>query len=270
MEYNRLKREITKIVSTFDLNTNIMKQQFISKLMIFILILAANLSVAQENRSKVGIRPWPRDSVHEMSGGGRVAHWEPGIGNYDAILKADDYTARHMDVVYGYDGVFKTNQRFFEHYIHQQGGFWVDPDPETNRLIERIRQTEQAGNIVKHIIVAREGWLYDVDGDTGPVAADPRILYPRDVESLRKLFRDAYSQGMINHDNYKLIQMVLHPAVFIDDPEALEIISTMDGICYESHQFYFHWPLGSTINTPEGDGDLARSGKINDAGKCHV
>ena len=219
---------------------------------ILFFFLTASVLFAQENRSKVGIRPWPRDSVHEMTGGGRVDHWEPGIGNYDAMLKADDYTAMHIDAVFGYEGVFKTNQRFFEHYIHQQGGFWVDPNPQTNRLIGIIQRTEHAGNIVRHIIVAREGWLYDVDGDTGPIAADPRILYPRDVESLRQLFRDAHGLGLIKHDNYKLIQMVLHPAVFIDDPEAKEIISTMDGVCYESHHYYFHWPQGSAITTHEG------------------
>ena len=77
-----------------------------------ILMFTCMISFAQENRSKVGIRPYPRDSAHEMTGGDRVANWKPGIGNYDAMLKANDYTALQMDVVKGYNGVFKTKQRF--------------------------------------------------------------------------------------------------------------------------------------------------------------
>ena len=50
-------------------------------------------SIVQENRSKVGIRPYPRDHAHELTGGDAVANWKPGIGNYDEMLKADDYTA---------------------------------------------------------------------------------------------------------------------------------------------------------------------------------
>lgn len=229
-----------------------MKEIMKLKLVILISLLTATTLYAQTIRSKVGIRPWPRDSAHEMAGGGRVAQWKAGIGNYDAMLKADDYTAMHMDVVYGYDGAFQTNQRFFEHYIHQQGGDWVDTNPETNRLVRTIQQTEQAGNVVKHIIICREGWLYDaVNGDTGPIAGDPRILHQRDVDDQRKVFRDAHALGLIRHDNYKLIQMILHPSVFFEDPEARAIVSTMDGICYESHHFYFHWPLGKTITTFE-------------------
>jgi hypothetical protein len=229
------------------------------KFVILISLLTATTISAQNNRSKVGIRPWPRDSAHEMTGGGKVAHWKPGIGNYDAMLKADDYTAMHMDVVKGYEGVFQTRQRFFEHYIHQQGGAWVDINPETNRLIRTIRQHEEAGTVVKHIIICREGWLYDpVNGDTGPIAGDPRILFQRDVDDQRKVFRDAHAIGLIKHDNYKLIQMILHPAVFLDDPEAKAIISTMDGICYESHQFNRYWPLGSAISNPD---EVARGAK---------
>ena len=45
--------------------------------------------------------------------------------------------------------------------------------------------------------------------------------------------------------------MVVHPAVFLDDPEARAIIKTMDGICIESHQFNRYWPLGNEISNPE-------------------
>lgn len=216
----------------------------------FLLLFSVGL-YAQENRSKVGIRPLPRNSVEEKSGGGGVTGWRPGIGNYDELLQKDDFTAMNMDVVMDYGGAFQTRKRFFEHYIHHQGGEWVDTNPETNSLIRSIRMHENAGNTVTHIIIAREGWLYDpVNGDTGPIAGDPRILFQRDVDDQRQVFKDAHALGLIKHDNYKLIQMVLHPAVFLDDPEARAIISTMDGICYESHHYNRYWPLGSAISNP--------------------
>ncbi len=239
-----------------------MKNFMDCKMLFLILFLTTTASFAQKSRSKVGIRPYPRDSIHDMSGGdGLVAVWKPGIGNYDDMLKADDYTALHMDVVKDYSGAFRTKQRFFEHYIHQQGGDgdWVDTNPKTNKLVRTIRNYEKNGNIVKHIIICREGWLYDEEnGDTGPIAGDPRILHQRDVDEQRKVFKDAYALGLIKHDNYKLIQMVVHPAVFLDDLEARAIISTMDGICIESHQFNRYWPLGNEISNPE---EIARGAK---------
>jgi hypothetical protein len=222
------------------------------KSIFLILSLISSVSLAEENRSKVGIRPYPRDSAHEKTEGDRVANWKTGIGNYDDALKANDYTALNIDSVFEYDGAFKTKQRFFEFYIHQQKRIWEDPSPEKNSLIRIIQKIEQAGNSVGHIILAREGWLYDKDGDTGPIVGDPRILYPKDVENLRGLFKTANKQRYILKENYKLIQMILHPAVFMDNPEAQRIIKMMDGICYESHHFYFHWPLGKTITTLEG------------------
>ena len=129
------------------------------KVLFLVLLLITTVTLAQKNRSKVGIRPYPRDKAHELTGGDRVASWKPGIGNYDDVLRADDYTALNMDVVKGYNGVFRTKQRFFEHYIHQQGGDWVDTTPETNKLVKTIQKYEKEGNIVKHIIFCREGWL---------------------------------------------------------------------------------------------------------------
>jgi len=54
--------------------------------MILILILTSTVSLAQENRSNAGIRPYPRDSAHEMTGGDRDANWKPGdIKEYQKI-----------------------------------------------------------------------------------------------------------------------------------------------------------------------------------------
>lgn len=96
----------------FKINKKKMKRLKIGKSLFLIFMLSCMVSLTQENRSKVGIRPYPRDSVHKMTGGDRVANWKPGIGNYDAMLKADDYTALHMDVVKGYNCVFKTKNGF--------------------------------------------------------------------------------------------------------------------------------------------------------------
>ena len=85
---------------------------------------------------------------------------------------------------------FAPKAAFFEHYIHQQGEDWVDANPETNKLVKTIRRYESKGNTVKHIIICREGWLYDKEnGDTGPIDGDPRILHQRDVDDTRKVFK---------------------------------------------------------------------------------
>ncbi len=52
-----------------------MKRLMNCKSIILIFLLATTLSTAQESRSKVGIRPWPRDSVHEMSRDTRSDTW---------------------------------------------------------------------------------------------------------------------------------------------------------------------------------------------------
>lgn len=240
-----------------------MKGKKMNNLMGFVVFALAFLLVstechAQKVRSKVGIRPYPRDKAHEMTGGDRVANWKPGIGNYDDDLKADDYTALHMDAVKGYDGVFRTKNRFFEYYIGMRGQVWVDSNPETNTLVKTIQNYEKKGNVVKHIIICREEWLYKEGGDKGPIDGDPRILHQRDVDDTRKVFRDAHALGLLKHENYKLIQMVVHPAVFLDDPKARETVKTMDGICIESHQFNRYWPLGNEISNPE---EIARGAK---------
>ena len=219
--------------------------------------LASTACLVQSERSKVGIRPYPRDKAHEETGGDRVAGWKPGIGNYDDDLKADDYTALHIDAVKGYDGVFRTRNRFFEYYIGMGGG-WVDANPETNKLVKRIQNYEKKGNVVKHIIICREEWLYIKNGDKGPIDGDPRILHQRDVDDMRKVFKDAHALGLLKHDNYKLIQMVVHPAVFLDDPKAKAIVKTMEGVCIESHHYNRYWPLGNKISNPE---EISRGAK---------
>lgn len=53
----------------------------------------------------------------------------------------------------------------------------------------------------------------------------------------------SHTAGLLKHDNYKLIQMVEHPSFFAENPEAQEIIRSMDGVTYEAHRMNRHWPL---------------------------
>jgi hypothetical protein len=63
------------------------------------------------------------------------------------------------------------------------------------------------------------------------------ILFQKDVDDLRKLFKDAYAMGLVKKDNYKLVQMVREPDVFYNNAQAMSIIKTMDGVAWEAHHF---------------------------------
>ena len=45
--------------------------------------------------------------------------------------------------------------------------------------------------------------------------------------------------------------MVTHASAFMEIPEAVKIVKTMDGIAYESHQFNRHWPYETGWTRPE-------------------
>ena len=126
----------------------------------------------------------------------------------------------------------------------------IDMNPETNPLILKIRSREKIGMEVEHILICREAELLG-RGKWGPFKEDSRILYQRDVDDYRKLFKLAYKQGLTKHKNYKLIQMVTHASAFMEIPEAVKIVKTMDGIAYESHQFNRHWPYETGWTRPE-------------------
>lgn len=227
------------------------------KLFIFILFLVClsrDLFAA-----KVGLRPMPVDRAEELSGGGHVSNWESGIGNYEEDMDRYGFVARNLDTVYRASEMFWTDKIFFEWYIDiSDKSVWVNTNPETNTLVERIRQDESRGRKVEHIIIAREGWLYaHLDGLDGPIEKDPRILYQKDVDELREVFREAHNRGILNYPNYKLIQMVVDPLVYFNDPVAREIIKTMDGVTYESHQFGDNWPLWEHKSNPQHIADGA-------------
>jgi len=221
----------------------------------FILLwLSAPAEADDLNRQcgSVGLRPLPRNAQDLQSNHGGpwagLPTFEEQQGNYP-------FVAEHLDVVKGWlDGDFKTKRVFFEHYWGLSEAR-DDPDPEKNLLVREIQQWESQGGIVEHILICREYRLAihrgHPDAKPGPFEEDTRILYSKDVDDIRALFRSAHERGLLNHPDYKLIQMVEHPSFFATDPEAQKIILSMDGVVHEAHHFNRHWPLDTGWTRPE-------------------
>lgn len=209
----------------------------------------------EENRlhGLVGLRPLPRtkEMDHSHNHGGSWAGtptFEEQKGNYP-------FVAKHLDVVSDWlDGDFKTKRVFFEYYwgLDQERD---DLDPEKNHLIKTIRDWESKGGQVEHILIAREYRLAiqrgHMDAQPGPFKEDTRILYEKDIDDIRAMFRQAHKQGILKQDNYKLIQMVEHPSFFAEDKRFQPIMDKCDGIAYEGHQFNRHWPLETGWSKPD-------------------
>jgi len=198
----------------------------------------------------IGLRPLPR-TIEESK-----IDWLSGIGSYEEWKGKFPFVAKNTDVLMDYKGCFKTKRAFFEHYLPYDRD-WIDTNPTTNPLVKKIQNVEKKGMIMKHILICREAELRR-KGRRGPFPQDSRILYKKDVEDLRKLFRDAHAKGLLKHDNYKLIQLVTHASFFADKPKARKIIMMMDGVAYESHQFNRHWPFKTGWTRPE---ELVRGAK---------
>lgn len=192
--------------------------------------------------SQVGLRPLPVDSNQAQE------EWLSGIGNYQDWCGEFDFVAEHTDVVMDWQGCFQTTEKFFEYYVGIEHD-WIDMNPYTNDLVQRIKGCEDLGGSVKHILICREGELLG-KGKVGPFPEDTRILYKRDITELRQVFSQAFSLGILQKDNYKLIQMVSDASFFASDNEAKEVINMMDGVCYESHQFNSHWPYEDSKTNP--------------------
>ena len=221
----------------------ILRSMLWSAACLLLTVSAASAKSPERTSGYVGIRPLPR------SAGESKIDWMSGIGYYDSLLRPDDFTAKYTDVIKDYRGAFATRKCFFEHYLPLDRD-WIDMNPETNPLILKIRSREKIGMEVEHILICREAELLG-RGKWGPFKEDSRILYQRDVDDYRKLFKLAYKQGLTKHKNYKLIQMVTHASAFMEIPEAVKIVKTMDGIAYESHQFNRHWPYETGWTRPE-------------------
>lgn len=216
--------------------------------------LGGTVALSDEKRpcGYVGLRPLPRDvedlkTNHGGSWAGLPTFVEQK-GNYP-------YVAQHLDAVKGWlNGDFKTRRVFLEHY-------WGltkardDLDPRKNLLVSTIRHWESKGGVVEHILICREARLAVDRGypeaKLGPFREDGRILFAKDVDDIRALFRNAHAAGLLRHDNYKLIQMVEEPSFFAEDRMAQAIIRKMEGVAYEAHQFNRHWPLETGWSKPE-------------------
>lgn len=201
----------------------------------------------------VGLRPLPRTAAldHSANHGGSWAGtptYEEQKGNYP-------FVAEHIDVVKGWlDGDFKTKRVFFEHYwgLDEKRD---DLDPNKNLLIRTIRNWESKGAEVVHILICRE---YDLaihrghkDARPGPFKEDTRILYEKDIDDIRAMFKKAHRMGLTRHENYSLIQMVQEPSFFARDERFQPIMDKVEGIAYESHQFNRHWPLETGWGKPD-------------------
>lgn len=216
--------------------------------------LGAHAAQTDTNRTcgYVGLRPLPRYEADLKSNHG--GPWT-GMPTFDAQKGNYPFVAEHLDVVKDWlDGDFKTKRLFFECYWGLDAAR-DDLDPEKNVLIKTIRNWESKGAEIEHILICRE---YDLaihrgykDAQPGPFKEDTRILYEKDVDDIRAMFKIARKKGILKHENYKLIQMVQEPSFFADDKRFLPIMKKMDGIAYECHQFNRHWPLETGWSKPE-------------------
>lgn len=224
-------------------------------LLLFSVLISAKAEMTETERGHgyVGLRPLARTAEmdHGHSHGGSWAGtptYEEQAGNYP-------FVAEHLDVVKDWlDGDFKTRRMFFEYYwgLSEERD---DLNPKKNHLIRLIRNWEQQGGEIEHILICREYRLAiqrgHQDAKPGPFSECPRILYEEDVDNIRKMFREAHAQGLTKHDNYKLILMVEHPSFFADDERVHPIIEKMDGVSVEVHHFNRHWPLEEGWVRPE-------------------
>ncbi len=200
----------------------------------------------------VGLRPLPRYEADLKSNHG--GPWT-GLPTYEQQKGQYPFVAEHLDVVKGWqDGDFKTKLGFFEYYWGLNATR-DSLDPLDSPLVKQIRTWEERGDEIEHILICRE---YDLaihrgypNAKPGPFEEDTRILFADDVDQIRTLFRNAHAQGLLKHDNYKLIQMVQEPSFFADDERVHPILAKMEGVCLEVHQFNRHWPLETGWVKPE-------------------
>ena len=201
----------------------------------------------------IGLRPLPRTAVldHGHQHGGSWA----GTPTYAEQKGNYPFVAEHVDVVKGWlGGDFKTRRMFLEYYW----GLSAERDnldPDKNLLIKTIGNLESKGGEIEHILICREYRIAiqrgHEDAKPGPFKEDTRILYEKDVDNIRTMFREAHKQGLTKHGNYKLIQMVEHPDFFAVDERAHPILEKIEGVCLEVHQFNRHWPLETGWVKPE-------------------
>lgn len=222
--------------------------------LLILVLVPLNLGAepAQAPHGLVGLRPLPRNSAD--LGNNHGGPWS-GCPTYEQQRGNHPYVAKNLDVVMQWmGGDFLTKRGFFEYYwgLDAKGD---SLDPKISPLVKEIHDWEQRGGTIEHILVCREYRLAIRRGyrnaKPGPFREDTRILSAEDVDSIRRLFRLAHDQGLLQRDNYKLIQMVEHPAFFADDPRVKPILDKMEGVAYEAHMFNRHWPLETGWSNPK-------------------
>ena len=76
-----------------------------------------------------------------------------------------------------------------------------DLDPEKNQLVKKIKTCEKQGGTLEHILIAREYRLAihrgHKDAKPGPFKEDTRILYEKDIDDIRAMFKKAHKQGIL-------------------------------------------------------------------------
>lgn len=207
----------------------------------------------QKEHGLIGLRPIPADKAGTNHNHG--GSWE-GMPTYDKQKGNYPIVAKHIDTLFGWvpDGDFATKRVFFEYYwgLSKERD---DLDPEKNQLIRTIRQWERRGGEIGQILICREarlavnrGWA---DAELGPFKEDGRILSAKDINDIRRLFKDAHAKKLTKHVDYKLIMMVEEPSFFVTNEEAQAVIKMTSGVAYEAHQFNRHWPLATGWSQPE-------------------
>ena len=226
---------------------------FFFVLMLFLPAVHCHADNPDSVHGLVGLRPIPADVA-----GTRHSHggsWE-GMPTFDGQKGNYPFVAKHIDVLFGDvpNGDFQTKRIFFEYY------WGLTPerdslDPEKNLLIRTIREWEQKGDDVLHILICREARLAVGRGypqaKLGPFKEDSRILSAADVKNIRQLFQDAYRKNFVRHENYNLIMLVENPEFFATNKEAQHVIRLCEGVAYEAHQFNRHWPLEGGWSNPD-------------------
>lgn len=230
-------------------------KRIVGMLMIPLSVWAGSVRAAEPAKPEhglVGLRPLPRTVAdHKTNHGGS---WK-GTPTYDAQKGNYPFVAEHVDVIKGWlDGDFKTRRLFFEYYWGLDAKR-DDLDPEKNHLVKTIRQWESKGAEVVHILICREYRLAihrgHKDALPGPFKEDTRILYEKDIDTIRAMFKAAHGKGLLKHDNYQLIMMVEEPSFFARDGRVHPIVAKVEGIAYECHQFNRHWPLETGWSRPD-------------------
>jgi hypothetical protein len=163
-----------------------------------ILLICVKINAASGEPTRahglVGLRPLPRtkEMDHSHNHGGSWA----GTPTFEEQKGKYPFVAENLDVVKGWlDGDFKTRRMFFEYYWGLDAKR-DDLDPEKNGLIKTIRDWESKGGQIEHILICRE---YDLaihrgynEAKPGPFKEDTRILYEKDIDDIRAMFKKAH------------------------------------------------------------------------------